>query len=56
MDSNNLATAKGLPCAFEQYEIYRNGTCQIVENGIPTARDHIRFDKSDKKSNKVNMI
>lgn len=43
MDSSNIATAKGLPCAFEQYEVFQDGKWQGVNNGIPTDRDRIRF-------------
>ena len=47
MDSSDIATANGLPCAFEQYEVFQNGQWQIVVNGIPTNKDRIRFYKSD---------
>ena len=47
MDSSDIATANGLPCAFEQYEVFQNGEWQIVVNGIPTNKDRIRFYKSD---------
>lgn len=43
MDSSDIATAKGLPCAFEQYELFKNGTWEKVNNGIPTNKDRIRF-------------
>ncbi len=43
MDSSDIATAKGLPCAFEQYEVFQNGEWQVVNNGIPTDKDRIRF-------------
>ena len=43
MDSSDIATANGLPCAFEQYEVLRNGEWQVVNNGIPTDKDRIRF-------------
>ena len=43
MDSSDIATANGLPCAFEQYEVFRNGVWQKVANGIPTNKDRIRF-------------
>lgn len=43
MDSSDIATANGLPLAFEQYEIYKNGIWEKVNNGIPTNKDRIRF-------------
>jgi hypothetical protein len=43
MDSSNITTANGLPCAFEQYELFQNGEWKTVENGIPTNKDRIRF-------------
>lgn len=47
MDSSNIATANGLPCAFENYELFRNGKWEQITNGIPTNKDRIRFQKSD---------
>ncbi|OPX43045.1 putative peptidase [Ruminiclostridium hungatei] len=44
MDSSDIATANGLPCAFEQYEVFREGKWQKVVDGIPTNKDRIRFD------------
>ena len=43
MDSSDIATANGLPCAFEQYEVFQDGEWQEVVNGIPTDKDRIRF-------------
>lgn len=43
MDSCDISTANGLPCAFEKYEIYKDGEWEIIENGIPTNKDRIRF-------------
>lgn len=43
MDSSDIATAKGLPCAFEQYEIWKDGEWNGVAKGIPTDKDRIRF-------------
>lgn len=47
MDSCDIASANGLPCAFEQYELFQNGEWKSVENGIPTNSDRIRFEKSE---------
>ncbi len=43
MDSSDIATANGLPCAFKQYEVFQDGGWQQVVNGIPTDKDRIRF-------------
>jgi len=43
MDSNDILTANGLPCAFEKYEVFQNGGWKKVVNGIPTDNDRIRF-------------
>lgn len=42
MDSCDMAAANGLPCAFEQYEVFENGEWKQVTNGIPTNKDRIR--------------
>lgn len=47
MDSCDISTANGLPCAFETYEIFKNGKWQTISNGIPTSKDRIKFQKSD---------
>lgn len=43
MDSSDITVANGLPCAFERYEVFRGGTWQTVERGVPTNRERIRF-------------
>ena len=43
MDSSDITVANGVPCAFEQYEIFQDNEWQIIENGIPTDKDRIRF-------------
>lgn len=45
MDSEDIATSKGIPFLFEQYEVYRNGTWQIVQDQLPSETDRIRFIK-----------
>lgn len=47
MDSCDISTANGLPCAFEKYEIYQDGEWKIIENGIPTNKDRIRFQEPE---------
>jgi hypothetical protein len=43
MDSPELMTAKGMPCAFRTYEVLRNGSWERVENGTPRKVDRIRY-------------
>lgn len=43
MDSSDISTAKGLPCAFEEYELFKNSAWVKVRNGIPKYKDRIRF-------------
>lgn len=49
MGSSDIATAKGLPCAFEEYERYQNGAWVKVTNGVPTKKDRIRFQNPNSK-------
>ncbi|MCL2141399.1 MAG: M23 family metallopeptidase [Methanimicrococcus sp.] len=43
MDRSDVISAKGLPCAFEQYELYKDGEWKKVYNEIPTDKDQIKF-------------
>lgn len=43
MDSSDISIANGLPCAFEEYELFKNGSWIKVTNSIPTSKDRIRF-------------
>lgn len=43
MDSSDILLARGLPCAFEQYELFKDGEWEKVYNEIPTNTDRIRF-------------
>lgn len=45
MDSGDIANSKGLPFLFEKYEVYQNGTWNLVINQIPSDTDRIRFYK-----------
>ncbi|MGM0216087.1 M23 family metallopeptidase [Enterococcus sp. AZ109] len=47
MDSSDITKAKGLPCAFETYEIYQAGKWLETKNGVPTNRDRIRYSKEE---------
>jgi murein DD-endopeptidase MepM/ murein hydrolase activator NlpD len=42
MDSADLMTAKGIPCAFRGYEVEQDGAWVPVANGIPGRRERIR--------------
>ncbi len=43
MDDLDPWAAKGIPCCFRAYEVKRGGAWQRVENGIPTAKERIRW-------------
>lgn len=47
MDNMDISIANGLPCAFEQYEVFRDGKWRVIINGIPTNKDRIRFQEPD---------
>jgi murein DD-endopeptidase MepM/ murein hydrolase activator NlpD len=42
MDNLDPWKAKGIPCCFREYEVFKAGAWQTVENGIPTAEERIR--------------
>ncbi len=42
MDSDDLLTANGIPCAFKTYEVCEQGTWKSVSNGIPGYAERIR--------------
>ncbi len=43
MDSDDMATANGLPCAFERYEVLEGDRWRTVIEGVPTRQERIRF-------------
>lgn len=47
MDSCDITTANGLPCAFAEYELFANGAWKKVTNGIPASKDRIRYKNPD---------
>jgi murein DD-endopeptidase MepM/ murein hydrolase activator NlpD len=47
MDSPELMTAKGVPCAFRAYEVLRDGSWESVENGVPRKVDRIRYEAAN---------
>jgi murein DD-endopeptidase MepM/ murein hydrolase activator NlpD len=44
MDSSDWRSAKGIPCAFEQYELSQDGQWETVYKGVPSDKDRIRFE------------
>ena len=42
MDSPDLMTANGIPCAFRAYEVLRDGVWVPVADGVPGRRERIR--------------
>lgn len=43
MDRSDLLTAKGIPCAFEQYDLFQDGEWKTIYKGVPSDKDRIRF-------------
>lgn len=42
MDHLDPWKAKGIPCCFREYEVFHNGSWQLVENGIPKTTERLR--------------
>lgn len=43
MDAADPTVARGVPCAFRTYEVFRGGVWQAVHDGIPGRADRIRM-------------
>jgi murein DD-endopeptidase MepM/ murein hydrolase activator NlpD len=43
MDSDDVHSAKGIPCAFREYEVFENGRWKKVYRAIPSDKDRIRY-------------
>ena len=43
MDSPDVVTARGIPCAFRRLEIERDGRWQLAERVVPSRADRIRY-------------
>ena len=43
MDGAEPTVARGIPCAFERYEVRRDGVWQEVRDGVPRKADRIRM-------------
>jgi hypothetical protein len=50
MDSDDPLTAKGVPCAFREYEVRDTGRWTVVRGGIPGRADRIRSVSPDLES------
>jgi murein DD-endopeptidase MepM/ murein hydrolase activator NlpD len=46
MDAADPTVARGVPCAFRAYEVFRGGAWQKVQNGMPGKTDRIRVIES----------
>jgi murein DD-endopeptidase MepM/ murein hydrolase activator NlpD len=44
MDGPDPLTAHGVPCAFREYEVEREGAWHRVENAIPKSTDRLRYE------------
>lgn len=47
MDDRDPLTAKGVPCAFEAYEVWRDGAWIPIRGGIPGKADRVRAPRPD---------
>lgn len=47
MDSPDVLVARGIPCAFREYEVERDGDWVTVTSGIPGRRERIRVTRPD---------
>jgi murein DD-endopeptidase MepM/ murein hydrolase activator NlpD len=43
MDSSDTAYAKGIPCAFERYDVYKDDKWKTEYRRVPSDKDRIRF-------------
>lgn len=42
-DRADLLNARGIPCCFREYEVFRDGEWVTVENGVPKHTERIRY-------------
>lgn len=45
MDSSDILSAKGIPCAFERYDLFQDDEWKTVYKGVPSDKDRIRFNE-----------
>ena len=43
MDSADAQRARGIPCAFVEYSVQRNGRWESIHNGIPQRHERLSF-------------
>ncbi len=43
MDSSDLLSARGIPCVFQEYDLYQDGQWKTVFKSIPSDKDRMRF-------------
>lgn len=43
MDKSRLLEAKGIPCVFEQYEVFKEGKWRSAHKDVPSEKDLIRL-------------
>lgn len=43
MDSSDILSAKGIPCAFERYDLFQDGVWKTIYKGVPSDKERIRF-------------
>jgi hypothetical protein len=46
MDAADPLIARGVPCAFESYEVMRGDAWSRVQGGVPSMKDRINFTES----------
>jgi murein DD-endopeptidase MepM/ murein hydrolase activator NlpD len=42
MDGPDVVTARGVPCVFHAYEVWRDGAWRLVERSVPATTERIR--------------
>jgi len=45
MDSSDILSSHGIPCVFEQYDLFQDNEWKTMYNGLPSDTDRIRFYK-----------
>jgi murein DD-endopeptidase MepM/ murein hydrolase activator NlpD len=43
MDSCDLRIANGIPCTFVNYRVFRNGSWELISQGIPKVMERIKY-------------
>ena len=45
INSRDILSAKGIPCAFERYDLFQDDEWKTVYKGVPSDKDRIRFNE-----------